>query len=192
MSQFIQPTPIETALEAQGSANVAYEAAVEARVSAQEARVAAQEAREYMNAHTRGVIEITWSIDRTGDRNNLNLINLNNFDSGSLYTNINTFTTTHNYNDITPTIPFIQELSITVSCEQLEISDEQQNCCICMETREKNDICSLNCHHKFCGFCVEKCNKRSDPYNCSLCRETVTKITVQNLQIKEKLDNYCF
>jgi hypothetical protein len=189
MSEFIQPTPLEAAQAAELSAIVASEAAAEARV-------AAQEAIDYINAQTRGEIEtdfeeITWTIDRTGDRNLLNLINLNNFDSSSDYTNINTLTTTHIYNDVAPTIPFIHEQLIIISCEQVEISDEEQNCCICMEAREKNDICSLNCQHKFCWVCVEKCVKRPDPYNCSLCRETVTKITVQTLQIKENLDNYC-
>jgi hypothetical protein len=190
MSEFIQPTPIEAAQAAQLSANVASETAAQARISA-------QEARDYINAQSRReneteFEEITWSIDRTGDRNLLNLINLNNFDSSSTYTTIYNMDFNQDYNDIAPTIPFIQEQSIIVSCEQLEISDEDQNCCICMETREKNDICSLNCQHKFCAFCIEKCVKRPDPYNCSLCRETVTKITVQTFENKEKLDNYCF
>jgi hypothetical protein len=189
MSEFIRPSQQITE-EAQVAAQAACQAA-------EQARATAQAAREYIDSQSRTAIEdifeeITWSIDRTGDRNLLNLINLNNFDSSSVYTNINTLTTTHIYNDVAPTIPFIQEQSIIVSCEQLEISYEEQNCCICMETREKNDICSLNCHHKFCGVCVEKCVKRPDPYNCSLCRETVTKITVQTIENKEKLDNYCF
>lgn len=190
MSEFIQPTPIEAAFAAELSANVASEAAAEAISSA-------QEAIEYINSH-RGEIEtefeeITWTIDRTGDRNMLNLINLNSYDTNTtIYTNV--YQTSHNtlYNDVTPTIPFLQEKLITIYCEELEISDEDQNCCICMEKREKNDICELNCKHKFCGFCVEKCVKRPDTYNCSLCREHVVKIVSQNIEIKEKLQDYCF
>ena len=78
MSEFIELTPLQAAQEAQVSASLACEAAAEARVGA-------QEAREYINsratpAHETEVEEITWTIDRTGDRNMLNLINLNSYD----------------------------------------------------------------------------------------------------------------
>ena len=190
MSEFIELTPLQAAQEAQVSASLACEAAAEARVGA-------QEAREYINsratpAHETEVEEITWTIDRTGDRNMLNLINLNSYDNSTIYTNVYLRAHSPVYIDATPTIPFLKEKLITISCEELEISYEDQNCCICMEQREKNDICELNCHHKFCGFCVENCIKRPDTYNCSLCRERVVKIISQNIEIKEKLEDYLF
>jgi len=89
------------------------------------------------------------------------------------------------YNDI----PFIRTpIEITLN-DNLHITREQQDCCICMmEQIEKVNICKLNCNHTFCGLCV--CNilsKQDQTYNCPLCREEITKITVQTQENKNKL-----
>lgn len=81
--------------------------------------------------------------------------------------------------------------NINIICQQLEITDEDQDCCICMETREKFEICSLNCGHKFCATCIESCIKKPTNYTCSLCRQNVTVITANINDIKEKLEQYC-
>jgi len=122
--------------------------------------------------------EITWFIDRTPDYNYMN--NIHNY--ANHYIN--------NYINIEPTIRFEETKNIIVICQILEISDEEQNCCICMEMREKNEICSLNCNHKFCEICVENCVKRDGKYNCSLCRESVTIITTQKNDFQEKISEY--
>jgi hypothetical protein len=126
--------------------------------------------------------EITWYIDRNPDYSILNELN-----------NINNENTYNNYiNNIQPTIPFGEyKHNIIIICEYMEISNEDQNCCICMETREKNEICSLNCRHRFCEICVESCIKKKSLYTCSLCREPVEIISVQKTEIKEKLDQFC-
>jgi len=173
----------------------AEQALVAACESASEAQAAAQEASEHDNYSE----EITWTIDRIGDRSLLNSINYNNYNFvvGIDYIPFNYINNNINndniiYNDIAPTIPFNEaRRQIVVVCENIEISDEEQNCCICMEEQEKEEICSLNCNHKFCGVCVENCLKRCQEYTCSLCREPATKITTQKLEIKEKLDVYC-
>jgi len=95
------------------------------------------------------------------------------------------------YINIHPTIRFEEpKQNIDIIYKTLLISDEESICCICIETREKNEICSLNCHHTFCGYCVENCLKMQDIYVCSLCREVVILIICQKLEIIEKLKKY--
>jgi hypothetical protein len=130
--------------------------------------------------------EITWTIDRTPNPNYLNEILNEEIYNTRFLRNIT------NIYDIEPTIRFDEkQQNIIVICEEFEISDEELDCCICMETKDKNEICSLNCKHKFCGECVETCVKKPGIYTCSLCREDVTIITAQKNQIKEKINQYC-
>lgn len=81
---------------------------------------------------------------------------------------------------------------IDVICEPLVISDEAQNCCVCMEMREKQEICLLNCNHGFCGKCVGDIlkNKKHD-VRCALCREKTSVIRVQTTEIQNNLNEYC-
>ena len=48
-------------------------------------------------------------------------------------------------NNVITTITTPYKHSIYITYDNFEISEEQQNCCVCMETREKEDICSLDC-----------------------------------------------
>lgn len=93
----------------------------------------------------------------------------------------------NNYIDFDDTINnfkiFSIKRKITVIKENIEISNEEQNCCICMETREKLDICSLNCNHKFCSICIKKCIKTQITYKCSLCVQPVQTIKVQKFEL---------
>lgn len=145
-----------------------------------------EEDREYMQ-ETRESIEtneITWVIDK-----NMN----HNYTSDNSYEYI-IYNNTYNiidYINIHPTIRFDEpKQNIDIIYKTLLISDEKSICCICMEKREKNEICSLNCHHTFCGYCVENCLKMQDMYVCSLCREVVIVIICQKIEIIEKLKNY--
>jgi hypothetical protein len=67
------------------------------------------------------------------------------------------------------------------------IEDDNQNCCICMEIREKHDIAVLNCNHSFCGVCVrslmKNCISKNDP-RCPMCREELEYILVNNYKLK--------
>ena len=91
-----------------------------------------------------------------------------------------------------PTIPFINEMAVinemAIICEPLEISEEQQNCCICMEIKEKEDICLVNCGHSFCGECIKNTYNKNRNFGCPLCRESVFVITTQKPEIKEQID----
>jgi uncharacterized ubiquitin-like protein YukD len=104
-----------------------------------------------------------WYIDRTPD--------FSNFVNYDIDYTINNFT-----------ILSIKR-KISIIKENIEISDEEQNCCICMETREKLDICSLNCNHKFCAICIKNCIKTQIIYKCSLCVQPVETIKVQKFEL---------
>lgn len=154
--------------------------------AAAQARISAQIAREYLDSQPLTSIEINeinWVIDRTP---NYNYTSDNSYEY-IIYNTDNII----DYININPTIRFEEpKQNIHIIYKTLLISDEESICCICMETREKNEICSLNCHHTFCGYCVENCLKMQDIYVCSLCREAVILIICQKLEIIEKLKNY--
>ena len=168
MSQFIQIQQI--AEKAQIAVQKACDAAAKARVSA-------QLAREYVYSQPLTSIDRTPNYNYTSDNSYEYIIY--NTDNIIDYININ------------PTIRFDKpKQNIDIIYKTLLISDEESICCICMETREKNEICYLNCHHTFCRYCVENCLKMQHLYVCSLCREEVIVIICQKLEIIEKLEKY--
>jgi hypothetical protein len=174
MSQFIQSQQIEEKVRI--SVQKASNAAAQARISA-------QLAREYIDSQPLTSIEINWVIDRTPNYN----YTYDNSYEYVIYNNDNII----DYVNINPTIRFDEpKQNIDIIYKTLLISDEESICCICMEKREKNQICSLNCHHTFCGYCVENCLKMQDIYVCSLCREEVIVIICQKFEIIEKLKKY--
>jgi hypothetical protein len=173
MSQFIQ---LEQVAE---KARIAVQKASDA---AAQARISAQIAREYIDSQPLTSIDINEirnpNYNYTSD-NSYEYIIYNNDDNIIDYININ------------PTIRFDKpKQNIDIIYKTLLISDEESICCICMETREKNEICYLNCHHTFCRYCVENCLKMQHLYVCSLCREEVIVIICQKLEIIEKLKKY--
>jgi hypothetical protein len=81
--------------------------------------------------------------------------------------------------------------SVNIICKNIEISEEEQNCCICMEEREKNDICRFTCEHSFCETCIIDILKTQISVSCPLCREMVTNIVTQKNITQNKLKEYC-
>jgi hypothetical protein len=132
-----------------------------------------------MNYTIYNIYNINNTIDNTID--NISITNFSLIDIS--YNSIN-------YDiDVGPTIPFIRtQIEITVN-DNLDITREQQDCCICMmEQIERVDICKLNCNHTFCGLCVGNIlSKQDQTYNCPLCREEINEITVQTQENKNKL-----
>ena len=147
----------------------------------EEDREYVQETREYVESIQTN--EITLFIDRNINHNYTS----DNSYEYIIYNNDNII----DYINIHPTTRFDEpKQNIYIIYKTLLISDEESICCICMETREKNEVCSLNCHHTFCGYCIENCLKMQDIYVCSLCREVVILIICQKLEIIEKLKKY--
>ena len=98
--------------------------------------------------------EVSWSIDTTPD---YSLVS--NF--AETYVNDESF----NYN-------------ITIIEEQFVVSED--DCAICMENRENDKFCQLNCQHYFCVVCVQIILHLPRAFNCPLCREKVDTIKVIN------------
>ena len=124
---------------------------------------------------------IVWFIDRTGDQSLLDDYYLDNhiLDNHILDNHI---LDNHFINTITTQIiePLINNIIIIVN-DDMEIKDEEMNCCVCQEDdRVKTDICRLNCAHTFCCDCVKKIINRTTLGTCPLCRINIVEVHVQN------------
>jgi hypothetical protein len=111
--------------------------------------------------------EVYWYIDRTPNYTMLDIIN-SNIDSST-----------------------IKKHNINIILKKIEIFEEDKNCCICMEDREKEDICCLNCNHLICGICTKHILKKFDTISCPLCRTSIANITTQIKSIQQELSEYC-
>jgi hypothetical protein len=112
--------------------------------------------------------EVYWYIDRTPDYTMLDIINNAKIDRST-----------------------IKKHNIDIIFKNIEISEEEQNCYICMEDREKEVICCLNCNHLICGICAKHMLKTLDTICCPLCRTSITNITVQIKSVQQELSEYC-
>lgn len=75
---------------------------------------------------------------------------------------------------------------IQIEVQEFPLSEEDCNCCVCMETRENQQICQLNCQHKFCSECtLTHFRRHGQRTSCPLCRTPVTNISVQTEDIRE-------
>lgn len=132
--------------------------------------------------------EITWEIDR--NHSNYNILN----SLQNMYYNYDAFNINSNEHiDISGDddfIPFEPEPvviseRINISVEEFHVSEEDKNCCICIESREISQICQLNCCHKFCYECI-LIHARRNIMNpcCPLCRVNIRNIIVQSNEIR--------
>lgn len=90
-------------------------------------------------------------------------------------------------NDFIPFEPQPQPLNhIVIDVQIFPIFEEDCNCCICMETRENEQICQFNCLHKFCIECTLTHFRRNRQQTfCPLCRTPVTNISLQTEAVRE-------
>jgi hypothetical protein len=80
---------------------------------------------------------------------------------------------------------------ISIILQPLCISEEQQNCVICIEKREKDEICSFNCKHTFCKICIESMILKNINISCPLCRIKVLFICTQKEEIQQIFNEIC-
>ena len=130
--------------------------------------------------------------------NNLsnNFENINNQIITTIHNTSNTILRNRNLyiNDNDDFIPFnyippqqIPETStIVVTVQEFLVSDEDRNCCICMEQRECQEICRLNCQHLFCVQCINTNLSRNN--SCPLCREPILNIQTQNNNARSQIN----
>ena len=82
-------------------------------------------------------------------------------------------------------IPFQHEplLNPVIETEvrEIQVSEEERDCPICYEIKEREEISQLNCQHKFCTNCItEHIHRNRSETRCPFCRENITHITFQN------------
>jgi hypothetical protein len=126
-------------------------------------------------------------ISRTGRRYFNNFNDINNESTFNNQPNINTRAFINNNNDF---IPFINSPSrqhnIDVNIAQFTTTDEDRQCCICMEERQSLEICRLNCMHSFCVECINQHLQTNQ--TCPICRTQVTSLSVQNNDAMDRVN----
>jgi hypothetical protein len=132
--------------------------------------------------------ELGWVIDRTPEYDSQSLIN----DGLQIRHDADHDDDLHadDYganDDFIPFEPQTQHVThIDILVQQFPLSQEDRYCCVCMETRENQQICQLNCLHKFCSECtLAHIRKNTRQHCCPLCRTNITNISVQTEEIRE-------
>ena len=69
--------------------------------------------------------------------------------------------------------------------EQEQEDQEHVECCICYESKSKEQYVDLNCGHQFCGECfITTLKTTSHPEaKCSLCRESVKSVVIYDTKL---------
>lgn len=98
---------------------------------------------------------------------------------------------TRYYNMVLPdAIPCGASSALTIECKPvdvgLELEPEPEECGICLETTERNDLGTFACRHSFCYKCIGKI-MASSRRKCALCRTVVSIIYVEQETVKEAL-----
>jgi hypothetical protein len=158
----LSPETQKVVAESRRAAELARNTAELARNTGELARNTAEETRELVSQIYSNMVY--WYIDRTPDYSILSGIN---------------------------STPIFKGHCIDVICKDIEISEEENKCCVCFESREKEEICRLNCAHSFCGSCVNRILETQLSVCCPLCRVAVVNITAQNKKIQEELKQNC-
>lgn len=148
-------------------------------------------------------LNIDWVIDRRPDHNLINIINnRNEFDDINFINNLQNIRNQHFHEqfaratqalingriNIQPNeddfIPFEAEPPqapvVETEVQEIQISEEERDCPICYEIKEREEISQLNCGHKFCGDCItEHVRRHRREPRCPFCRVNITHITFQ-------------
>jgi len=101
--------------------------------------------------------------------------------------NVSNGTNTINSND--DFIPFHsdhQQTNINIHLQNFNLTDEERQCCICMEERQTEEICRLNCQHSFCVECTYQHLQTN--HTCPICRTTISDLYVQNNDASDRLN----
>jgi len=161
-------------IEEQEEAIAQQEASIEARLIAMDTLLTALESTIDNNTTNNDFEdEFTWNIDRTPDYDIL-------FSTTILIDIVH---------DLKPTISFSKPINIII--QELSVTEEEHTCCVCMDKREKFEICNLDCNHKFCYKCIQRLLIKNIYMCCPLCRNYVKNITTQTIQIQEIFNEIC-
>ena len=126
----------------------------------------------------------TWYIDRTGDihiddvtNNDILYEVLQSYSDDEI--DIHTDTINNGSITIYDYISQHPKNNIQFIFEDCHITEDDQNCPICMETKQPTHICRLNCKHSFCHHCIIQYMERNQQYStCPLCRDVITSLHI--------------
>jgi hypothetical protein len=68
---------------------------------------------------------------------------------------------------------------------EFDLSEEDRTCCVCIDEKNSEQICKLNCCHVFCVECINNCLERNSL--CPLCRSYITQIRTQTFEARDKI-----
>jgi hypothetical protein len=134
--------------------------------------------------------EVIWEIDRNHSNFNiLNSLQNTHYNYDAFNINIDQPIGLPADDEFIPFEPESEQIiiseQINIRVEEFPVLEEDNNCCICIETREISQICQLNCFHKFCYECTLLHMRRNIMHSsCPLCRTTITNITVRSQEIR--------
>lgn len=155
-----------------------------------------------INDQTEESLNVDWIIDRTPDNNvfindnhiEYHVINNNNLQTIRA-TDTNLDYTHPSYDEFIPFEPQNESPNespnessnyIVIEAQEFPITEEDCDCCICMDTRENDQICQFNCLHKFCVECILTHYRRNRQQTlCPLCRIPVTNIYLRTEDIRQ-------
>jgi hypothetical protein len=86
-------------------------------------------------------------------------------------------------NEPTTPVVVVEPTPLMVFAEQFYVQEEDEVCCICLERREIDDICRLNCQHDFCIYCTYEHIQRNT--TCPVCRLAIVTIQTQSVETKQ-------
>jgi hypothetical protein len=90
-----------------------------------------------------------------------------------------------NFDEFDGTFQFTRA-PLEIIVEEIDISNDDPTCSICLETKTNSQICQLNCNHQFCEDCTLYYVRNNRTPTCPLCRVNITKIIVQTDDIHNK------
>lgn len=137
---------------------------------------------DYLINNYHETTDVSWEIDRNPDFTLLN--DYPNYDAFNINEQIDL-----RHDDFIPfeTEPLGSQEQVDIIVGVFPVSEEDTNCCICIESRENSQICQLNCCHKFCYSCILTHIRRNRIRNCCpLCRSNITNIIVQSEEIRDQ------
>jgi len=128
---------------------------------------------------------VSWFIDRTGDRTILQYQRQEIINNSFIpfINNIPDFIIDNTLDDENTFVLIVVD-------EHMVVTEEQHECCICMDQQKQTNICKLTCAHTYCSDCISSTLSsqfsRYQDFTCPLCRGEVTSVLVQNIESKNK------
>jgi hypothetical protein len=78
-------------------------------------------------------------------------------------------------------------LTLTVETNEEENLDENCQCSICWDNKEKRQFAKLECNHEFCKDCMKRTIETRTNLCCALCRSEITTIRLRTQEVRDEI-----